>query len=161
MTTFIQAICRFPSPGTCVLHTVFYVKNIILCFAALCHPPLFPALQEPEQEAPKAEASAKEPQENEESDLIDAPNVPHMQCRVWIETVLGEKLDEDLPKALKSGAVLCKLINTVNVCSAGTGLGMRGSQCAGLLLCNPRHVHNAPTFCRIPVPQQNALDSEI
>jgi hypothetical protein len=31
-----------------------------------------------------------------------------------IETVLGEKLADDLPQALKSGVILCRLMNTIN-----------------------------------------------
>ena len=35
------------------------------------------------------------------------------EAREWIEAVTGEKLEGTLQEALKSGVVLCNLLNTV------------------------------------------------
>jgi hypothetical protein len=45
--------------------------------------------------------------------LIQAPNDPEQQTRIWIETVTEETLEGDTTAALKTGVVLCRLLNCI------------------------------------------------
>jgi len=69
------------------------------------------ATPDPSSDAPDTPLTACGSQSD---DVLETPNNPRDKCRLWIEAVLGETLDADLPQALKSGAVLCRLMNTIN-----------------------------------------------
>jgi hypothetical protein len=47
--------------------------------------------------------------------LIDAPNDPEVQVRVWIETLLGTPCDApSMHEWLRNGQLLCQLVNAIN-----------------------------------------------
>eukprot|EP00667_Euglena_gracilis_P018505 EG_transcript_19659 len=101
----------------------------MLCPRQSLRPPPRRHLSSPAPAAPAGPCGVADPPATErldrrestsslDTELIDAPNLPSEKCRVWIETVLGEKLDSNMHTALKSGAVLCKLMNTIRPGSA-------------------------------------------